>query len=46
MFQINKKNIRNKKTDFSRLLKEYFDANKEYKNYKFEILNKIGSFLK
>ena len=46
MFQINKGNIRKKKTDFSKLLKEYFSSNPEYKNHQTEILKRIGSFLK
>lgn len=46
LFQINKKNIKQKKNDFSQLLKEYFDSNPEYKNHQIEILNGIGAFLK
>lgn len=46
MFQINKKTIRSKRGDFSVLLKEYFNANPEYKNHKSAILERLNFFLK
>jgi hypothetical protein len=46
MFQLDKKSIRTKRGDFAQLLKEYFNSNPEYKNYKTEILKRINSFLK
>ena len=45
-FGINKSNIKNTKKDFRFILNEYFKQNKEYINYKNDILSKLSEFLK
>ena len=45
-FGIKKNNIRQRKSDLSQILKEYFKVNSEYKNHQREILNRIGMLLK
>lgn len=46
MFQIGNQNLRKKKADFSQLLREYFNANPEYKIHLSEILERIPTHLK
>ena len=45
-FGITKSTIRNKKGDFHQIIKEYFDANPDFKNHKAAILYGIKHFLK
>ena len=44
-FGIKKKNILKRKEDLSQILKEYFNLNMEYKNYKSVILSKLPKFM-
>jgi hypothetical protein len=45
-FGIKRANIIKKKGDFQQLIKEYFDANPEFKNHKSTILNGLKQFIK
>jgi len=45
-FKINSKNIKNKKTDFVQLIKEYFNYNVEFDSQKERVIKEVVSLLK
>lgn len=45
-FGITRSNLGEKKSDFQMLIKEYFNANPEFKNHKSTILNGLKQFIK